>query len=633
MDGLTQHPLIDHWSYSAMRTFLRNPLAFKKRYVLKQYDETFSPAGIVGQAAHKAIENFLKNGFDIEASVKVGLNHIDAQPDIAIDYGKTGSRAKMISDYTSAVGFWFAECPDWHARKILGVEDRIEAVIEVRGAKMAIPAKGYIDVVWEDNGEIKLTDHKFIRSYTDSAVEHPPYFLQAMFNYYLTFAKYGKFPTVMSFDEVKLSKNKDGSPQIQPYVIRFDEHPQFEVMFENLYNACTKEILREDAVFLPNIDDMFDGADTFLLYRQNVLTIDVPVVAHKTKEVDFVEKNYSQSSADRLGNKDLTEEERIRLKLQEFGLPVEMQKTYTGASVIQYTLKPSRGLKMSQFEKVAPDIALALKATSVRIQAPIYGTDTVGIEVSNPNRTFVAAEEAKPFLTPGTLTIPVGVNVYGDIVMKALDDMPHLLIAGATGSGKSVMINTIIHSLVYQNNEEQMKLVLIDPKRVELAQFKHLPHLLSKLIYDYEPAVLALNWLVDEMETRYKRLEDADARSIRDVVGMSPIVVVIDEFADLVLRKKKGESSEAEELIVRLAQKSRAVGIHIILGTQRPSTDVVTGLLKANLPTRIAFRTSSRVDSAVILDQGGAEALTGKGDLLFLDPAQHDLQRLQGLNS
>jgi S-DNA-T family DNA segregation ATPase FtsK/SpoIIIE len=311
-----------------------------------------------------------------------------------------------------------------------------------------------------------------------------------------------------------------------------------------------------------------------------------------------------------------------------------MQETYKGASVIQYTLKPSRGLKMSSFEKHDKDLALVLKAKSIRIQAPIMGTDLVGVEVPNPKRAVIKLpdEIERIVETPGTLTIPIGVDVYGRIITKDLADMPHLLIAGATGSGKSVMINVVIRSLVEQNTPEALKLVLIDPKRVELSQFKNLPNLLAPVIYDEKKATTTLNWLVEEMEIRYDRLEKAGYRGITDYNAnnankMSKIVVVIDEFADLILQS---DGNETEKAVIRLAQKARAIGIHIVLGTQRPSVDVVTGLIKANFPTRIAFMTSSRMDSQVILDQAGAEELIGKGDMLFLDPTVRGLQRLQG---
>lgn len=350
---------------------------------------------------------------------------------------------------------------------------------------------------------------------------------------------------------------------------------------------------------------------------------------------------------------------------------------------------------MSSIEKHAKDIAIALKAKSIRVQAPIMGTDTVGIEVPNNDRQVIPFfKDGVPVegagLEKGTLNIPVGMDVYGKAVTKDLREMPHLLIGGATGAGKSVGLNVILHSLTHQMTPDELKLVLIDPKRVELATFADKPHLLTQVIFEHDRAMRALKWMTEEMEDRYTQLQDRGYRNIIDhnndrTDKMPYIVVVIDEFADLMLdtrngfaewefcgqhikhnvrgelsnlfrtktklRKKeqllveevedcamggetgnckKHEYPPAEKMIVRLAQKARAVGIHLIVATQRPSVDVVTGLIKANLPTRIAFMTSSRTDSQIILDQSGAEELVGKGDMLFADPSKKGLQRLQG---
>jgi S-DNA-T family DNA segregation ATPase FtsK/SpoIIIE len=295
---------------------------------------------------------------------------------------------------------------------------------------------------------------------------------------------------------------------------------------------------------------------------------------------------------------------------------------------------------MAQFEKYSADLALALKAKTIRVQAPIMGTELVGIEVPNPNRNIVNffnddnSVNEKIILEPSSTNIPIGVDVHGNAVNKALEDMPHLLIAGATGQGKSVMINVCVRALSEQNTADELKFVMIDPKRVELVQFKNLPNLIPPVIYDTEKAVKALYWLIERMEDRYEMFEQSGVRDIKEyrksVAPLFRIVVVIDEAADLILQgREKKEGSDAEKAIIRLAQKGRAAGIHLIIGTQRPSVDVISGLLKANFPTRIAFTTSSRADSQVILDQAGAEELTGKGDLLFLDPHTRGLQRLQ----
>lgn len=628
MTEQTNNNLVDFWSYSSMSQLLRNPLAFKKKYVLKIYDDLTSPTAVVGKAAHKALESYF-NGMEREAAIEVGLNEISLQSDAGIRYGKTGSREKMLKDYTQAINFYFEEMPTFH--EILGVElGIVEEISTPQGEVLSLPAKSYSDlVVRNKKGEIEVWDHKFVAYYSDPDTDNFSHFLQGMFNYHTIKAKFGEAPARIIFNECKVAKNKDGSPQIKPYTIEFGG-PGFAsdlATFYKLYNACTKLINLPDMVFLPNPADIFDGQNAFESFRIGVIGVDRPVsVKHRTEEKAFVEKQFVGSKADSAENVDLTTEERIRLKLQEFGIPVEMRETHVGSNITQYTLKPSRGRKMSEFKKLADDIAIAIKAESIRIEAPIRGTDLVGIEV--PSLVRKRIDLTDEHLIPHTLNIPIGVNVHGALVHKDLSDMPHLLVAGATGSGKSVMLNVILTALTRQMKPDNLKLVLIDPKRVELSQFKNVPHLMMPVIYDDEPAQEVLEQMVIEMEERYKKLETAGVRSIDDIAGMAKIVIVIDEFADLMLNSMDGIT---ERHIIRLAQKARAVGIHLVLATQRPSADVVTGLIKANIPTKIAFMTTSAVNSRVILDENGAEELTGKGDMLFLDPSKTTLQRLQGL--
>lgn len=647
---------IDHWSYSSLTLFMRNRLSFKKAYILKQFDDPKSPSSVVGSAGHKALEAYY-NGMPVDQAIEVGMKLIERTSDAEIDFGKTGSREKMMKEYTQAINFYFAEMKPV---KVLGVEKSITKEIKDReGNVLALPAKAKIDlVVQNESGELEVIDHKFVRSFSDGMVDDPAKLIQGMFNYHTIEAEYGVAPARIIYRECKISVNKDGSPQVQDYVVEFNRHEDF-ALFYNIYNDCTREILKPDVMYLPNFQDMFDGQNSFEIYRSNIIGVDAPVaVDHKEKQVDFVERTFVQSAVDKVENKNLTPEEKIRMKFAEFGIPVEMQETHVGASITQYTLKPSRGVRMSQFNKFASDIALALESHSIRIEAPIRGTGLVGIEVPSTERKTIDLTDKE--LIAGTMSIPIGVNVYGHTIHKDLTEMPHLLVAGATGTGKSVFLNVVLTALTTQMDAEQMKLILIDPKRVELAQFKNVPHLLADVIYSTEGATIALEWLNEEMERRYMLLERANVRSIDQYNGMGKIVVVIDEFADLMLSggqtKKKAEYKQvtkveldasgkttskfkektqdekpsAEHLIVRLAQKARAVGIHLILATQRPSADVVTGLLKANIPTKVAFMTTSKTNSQIVLDEVGAEELTGKGDMLFLDPSKPNLQRLQG---
>ncbi|MBD3360738.1 hypothetical protein GF366_02975 [Candidatus Peregrinibacteria bacterium] len=329
--------------------------------------------------------------------------------------------------------------------------------------------------------------------------------------------------------------------------------------------------------------------------------------------------------------------DKIKKKLNQFGINVAMHEVNVGPTVIQYTLKPHEGVKLSKITALKNDIALALAAERVRIEAPIPGKSLVGIEVPNSYRAIVRLREILE--TPefksarSRLTLPLGRNVSGQPVVADLEIMPHLLIAGATGSGKSVATNAFLVSLLYQNSPQDLRLILIDPKRVELSSYNSIPHLLTPVIQDPEKAAISLRWVVAEMTKRYNQLSDKKVRNISeynelDQVNKIPrIIVVIDELADLMMAAAK----EVEASICRIAQMARAVGIHLIIATQRPSVDVITGLIKANIPSRIAFAVSSSIDSRTILDGIGAEDLVGMGDMLYLPTGQNKPTRIQGI--
>lgn len=345
----------------------------------------------------------------------------------------------------------------------------------------------------------------------------------------------------------------------------------------------------------------------------------------------------------------------IRNTLHEFSIEVDMTGANVGPKVTQYTLTPPSGVKLTKIAALETNIALNLAAQSIRIEAPIPGKRAVGIEVPNLRSAGVCLrrilESPSWFSNPDKLSFVVGRDISGDAVVESLSEMPHLLIAGQTGSGKSVMINTLLASLLYRNSPSDLKLILVDPKQVEMAPYEDIPHLLTPIINDPTKTISALKWAVNEMERRYQLLasvkkrdinsyndyifnqektieiEDANGHLQQHNDGAMPyIVIVIDEMADLMMAASK----DVESLIVRLAQKARAVGIHLVLATQRPSVNVVTGLIKANVPARIAFTVASQVDSKTIMDKSGAEKLLGKGDMLIVTPKMNKPRRLQG---
>jgi DNA segregation ATPase FtsK/SpoIIIE, S-DNA-T family len=348
----------------------------------------------------------------------------------------------------------------------------------------------------------------------------------------------------------------------------------------------------------------------------------------------------------------------IERKLAEFGVEVKVVSASPGPVITRYEIEPAVGVKGSQIVNLAKDLARTLSVISIRVVEAIPGKHTMGLEIPNPKRQIVRLSEilgSKAYHeSPSPLTVTLGKDIAGNPVVADLGKMPHLLVAGTTGSGKSVGVNAMILSLVYKADPSAVRMIMVDPKMLELSIYEGIPHLLAPVVTDMKQAASALNWCVGEMERRYKLLSAVGVRNlagynqkVRDakkagtplthpfsltpdnpepLETMPMIVVMIDELADLMMVVGK----KVEELIARLAQKARAAGIHLILATQRPSVDVITGLIKANIPTRIAFQVSSKIDSRTILDQMGAEALLGQGDMLYLPPGTGLPQRVHG---
>ncbi|MBI5466012.1 MAG: DNA translocase FtsK 4TM domain-containing protein [Candidatus Kerfeldbacteria bacterium] len=331
-------------------------------------------------------------------------------------------------------------------------------------------------------------------------------------------------------------------------------------------------------------------------------------------------------------------QEKIKRTLQNFGIEVEMGRVNVGPTVAQYTLAPADGVKLASITALANDLALALAAHPIRIEAPIPGQSLVGIEVPNQAIAVVSLKEVLQSdefkKRSSNLTFGLGKDVAGKPWVADLERMPHLLIAGATGSGKSVCINSLLLSLLYTNSADDLKLIIVDPKRVELSSYNDVPHLLTPVVTDINKTINALKWVVAEMDRRYRVLAAATKRNLQafnqaaaEEEKMPYLVVVIDELADLMAVA----AADVETAIIRLAQMARAVGIHLVVATQRPSVDVITGLIKANITSRLAFAVASATDSRTILDTGGAEKLLGQGDCLFITAELSKPRRLQAV--
>jgi len=324
--------------------------------------------------------------------------------------------------------------------------------------------------------------------------------------------------------------------------------------------------------------------------------------------------------------------------LDSFGIKARVSEINYGPAVTQYALQITMGTKLSRITALGNDLALAIAAPTgqVRIEAPIPGRALVGIEIPNRKPEIVTIKRllAEPIFANSNdpLLVPLGLDVSGKAQGYSISKMPHVLIAGATGSGKSVLLNAWISTFLFRTRPEELRLILVDPKRVELTLYNGIPHLLTEVVVEPEKIISALKWTVSEMEVRYKDFSKAGVRNLEGynvlegVVKKPYIIFIIDELADLMIFAP----GDAEELITRVAQMARATGIHLVLATQRPSVDVITGLMKANIPTRIAFNVSSMIDSRVIIDMPGAEKLLGKGDMLFLPPDQAKPRRIQG---
>ncbi len=352
--------------------------------------------------------------------------------------------------------------------------------------------------------------------------------------------------------------------------------------------------------------------------------------------IDLLNKNETVPTSGNIKENSLI----IKKTLENFGIPVEMAEVNVGPAVTQYAFKPAEGVKLSKITTLSNNLALALAAHPIRIEAPIPGKSLVGIEVPNKVRATVVLRnlitDSKYQDDPANLLIALGKDVSGTPVYTDLSEMPHLLVAGATGTGKTIFLNSLILSLLYKSTPETLRIIMVDPKRVEFQNYNDIPHLLCPVIYDAAKTINALQWLAREMERRFEIFSEVPTRNLKSynsnkaVVAAGSqlpyIVLMVDELADLMAAKGK----ELEAGIVRLAQMARATGIHLVLATQRPSVEVITGLIKANISSRISFQVASQIDSRTVIDTSGAEKLLGLGDMLFLSSKSSKITRIQG---
>lgn len=653
---------IEHLSYSSLSLFCSNEQQFKKNYILGIWDYKDSPSAIVGKAFHRTMEYYYK-GLSWDKAIAEGLKYIDSINDSKVDWGKTGSREQILKEFHKIIEFFQIEEPTFG----VPVETELSVTTDftfVSGVESPIPLKVVVDRIDESQGQFIGIDYKVVSSFTNKEEEQPDYIMQSIFAYYGIASKFNQAPEKFIFVEIKKSKNSDNSPQLEFYEIRYNEMQHYFELFEKLYTAVIVKLSNPDHLFLPNFSHPYNGKEAWEDFIADSFSgFEMPKnITHKSTLVQYTDKkvNYVESSVDMVANENLQDYEKIIVKLREFGIPVEYVESHSGANVTLHKYKPSRGIKMGSLNQYESDLALALENKSVRIAAPLLGTKFIGVEVSNKIQELVEWNEN--LLVENSLDVPIGQNVYGTNEVLDLAKAPHLLVAGTTGSGKSVFMNSIIKTLITQNTPEFMNLILIDPKGTEFNDFEGSGHLITEIVTEIDQIKETLEFAVEEMNRRnklFKELKVKDISEYNKVSYMPKIVIVVDELADLMTNKETFEkevlskvknkqtklfnlqSTESkivkqrysdfiENSLVRLAQKARSVGIHLILATQRPSVDIITGILKANLPSRVAFMTTTAVDSQTILGQGGAEQLIGNGDLLFMSPKHKGLKRLQG---
>lgn len=668
---------VTHYSASSMIKFSSNPLLFKIQHINRdRFDTTLNVSAVIGSAFHQAMEVYY-GGSDtlipaserqaIEYGLKSGMDFLEKYNDGFINFSKTIPNKQKAFELFSYAFSEYVKLNPYKPNETIETEDEILELIDIewKGQKLSLPVKlkGYIDRTLKEDGKLKLRDYKTCSKFSDPEKIDGAKIIQAIMYYLLAYAKYGEEPYSLTFEEVKLSKNSDGSPQVRQYEIIYAENELYFDFFFRFYEDMTRA-LNGEMVYVPNVHTMFDNEVSIISY---IHKLDVSeenaklMKKHKVSNITDLLKKEMQSagnmrklmktveqefiSAKNLNYEDMKNEEKIQTKMMEHGMMIQFDSVLEGSTVDLYRFTPSIGLKMKRIRNYAEDIEQVLGISGVRILAPIPDSTMIGFEVPRKERTYPTVPFGNGF------DIAIGQDIMGAARRFDIRTAPHILVAGSSGSGKSVFLNGLIEQLARIPNIE---LHLFDPKRVELAQHKS-----KALEYksDIEDINNSLGLLVDEMQERYKTIENASVRNITGVPGMKYKFVIIDEFGELIAAdhvKKttimtgrvfsRGDragqeetksietniSGEIEKKILRLAQLSRAAGIHLVIATQRPSTDIIKGTIKANFPIKVVFKTAKQIDSMVILDEPGAESLSGKGDMLFA--GDKGIERLQGFN-
>ncbi len=635
--------------------FSSNPLMFKVNNINgDRIDSTVSPMNVLGKSEHEALKayfNGLKQGLPeadaIKGGYEYGKQYIDAYSDGFIAYNTTiATREKMLEKYSLCYFGYLKDAGfQKEIKEILLVEEMLQYKLEIEEKLLPIPLKGSSDLVFLDIQErIRIIDHKFVSRFSNEDEIDASKLLQAAFNYFLDYARLGKIPYSITFREYKVSENKDKSIQTKEYEIIFGENPLIFDLFYRLYDDITNALMGKQ-VYIPNFNAIYDKEVSLITYIHHLDVEEEKIKMFKQLKVDnitdLLKKKLQKSSmmkkyldtvsrnfisAKNLNYKEMTTEEKIKYKLAEHGIGVEFDSKVEGSNVTLYRYEPSIGVKMSKLEGFTKDIEQVVEKSGIRILAPIPNSGLIGFEIPNETRKF-------PDHLPATdgFNIALGETIIGEARRFDIRQAPHLLISGATGSGKSVFMANIIKQII-DLPKSVAEIELLDPKMVELYPFAKY----GRYECEHRSITLALLEDVREMDNRYRKIKAAGCKNIEEYrqreSDMPYRFIFIEEYGDISMNEIAVEEKmiKTSDYVLLLAQKARACGIHLIISTQRPSTKIIDGNIKANFPARVCFHVSSAVDSRIILDQGGAEKLLGKGDMLFMDPEKGGLERLQG---
>jgi hypothetical protein len=654
---------VDHYSYSSFVQITSNPIMFKIKNINGDRIETTSRASnVLGRGVHNALQHYFggcdnvisnDEGERIKEAFVYGQKFVLDYNDGFIEWTTAiPNRTTLEEKYSKCFFGYMKEFPKKEIKAIWFAEKMLKHKVNLDGKTLPIPLKGSADLVYEDQkGRIVIWDHKFTSVYSKKDEIDAPKLVQAVFNFLLVYAETGIAPYKMVFAEYKTSDNRDKSSQMMPFEIIFKDTPLMFELFYRLYEDITDMLMGIRQPFLPNLTAMYDKEVSIISYIHNLddnvnrdkqfkkmdvnnitdlLKKKIEKTGNMKKYLEIISKNFI--SANTLNYKNMNTQDKIKMKLAEHGIAVEFVKLVSGSTVDMYLFEPSIGIKMSRITGYFADIEQVVGVSGVRILAPVPNTVYVGFEVPKTERVF-------PVNTTKSNNIIAGIDIYGDNIELIVEEMPHLLVAGTTGSGKSIFLKNVVEQM-----KNKYKITIFDPKGLDF----------EKSVTDKTSIAESLKMYVAEMNERYAQMKELGVKKWSQT-GKKSTILIIDEYNDLCMSSEKiqvGTKTETKiyakgaievekpiydtvgnvisHCVKILAQKARASGIHIILATQRPSVKVIDGDIKANFPTRISFRLHSEIDSKVVLDQGGAEKLQGKGDgLLSVDGK---IIRFQGFN-